>query len=257
GARKFDEVAKKFFGNRLAIVLDGEIISAPVIQATEFRGKAQITGKFTADEARELVLVLKTGALPVELEVSEYRTVGPTLGRDSLLAGLKAGLIGLGLVALFMLGYYRLFGFLSWIGLAVFASLLSGLLVVVGATLTLPGIAGIILMIGIAADSSIIVFERIKEEARSKKTLRVAIEIGFSHGFKTFLDADLVSFITALILFYFGIGPVKGFALILMLGIICDILTSFLFTRSVLGLLASTNLAQKPNLLGIKIKEVV
>lgn len=257
GAKRFDEIAKKFFGRQLAIVLDGEIISAPTIQATEFKGKAQITGDFTSEEAQNLVLVLKTGALPVELKISEHRTVGPTLGHDSLIAGLEAGLVGLGLVALFMLIYYRLFGFLSWISLAVFASLLCGLLVVVGVTLTLPGIAGIILMVGIAADSSIIIFERIKEEAQTGKTLRVAMETGFSHGFKTFLDADLVSFITALILFYFGVGPVKGFALTLMLGIICDIFTSFLFTRSVLGLLAQTKLSQKPNFLGIKVKEVV
>lgn len=252
GAKKFDEIAKEFYQKQLAIVLDGVVMSAPVIQSTEYRGKAQITGDFTIDEARRLVVVLEYGALPVELEISENRVVGPTLGHDSLIAGLRAGIIGLVLVALFMVGFYRVLGFLSWLTLTVFAVLLGGLLVLVNATLTLPGIAGIILMIGVAADSSIIVFERIKEEARGGKTIRTAMDTGFTHGFRTFLDADLVALTTAIILFWFGVGPVRGFALTLMLGIACDIFTSLFFTRSVLGLLARTRLVKKPWLLGMR-----
>lgn len=252
GAKKFDEIAKEFYQKQLAIVLDGVVMSAPVIQSTEYRGKAQITGDFTIDEARRLVVVLEYGALPVKLEISENRVVGPTLGHDSLIAGLRAGIIGLVLVALFMVGFYRVLGFLSWLTLTVFAVLLGGLLVLVNATLTLPGIAGIILMIGVAADSSIIVFERIKEEARGGKTIRTAMDTGFTHGFRTFLDADLVALTTAIILFWFGVGPVRGFALTLMLGIACDIFTSLFFTRSVLGLLARTRLVKKPWLLGMR-----
>lgn len=252
GAKKFDEIAKEFYQKQLAIVLDGVVMSAPVIQSTEYRGKAQITGDFTIDEARRLVVVLEYGALPVELEISENRVVGSTLGHDSLIAGLRAGIIGLVLVALFMVGFYRVLGFLSWLTLTVFAVLLGGLLVLVNATLTLPGIAGIILMIGVAADSSIIVFERIKEEARGGKTIRTAMDTGFTHGFRTFLDADLVALTTAIILFWFGVGPVRGFALTLMLGIACDIFTSLFFTRSVLGLLARTRLVKKPRLLGMR-----
>lgn len=252
GAKKFDEIAKEFYQKQLAIVLDNVVMSAPVIQSTKYGGKAQITGDFTIDEARRLVVVLQYGALPVELEISETRVVGPTLGHDSLIAGLRAGIIGLILVALFMLGFYRVLGFLSWLTLTVFAVLLGGLLVLVNATLTLPGIAGIILMIGVAADSSIIVFERIKEEARGGKTIRTAMDTGFTHGFRTFLDADLVALTTAIILFWFGVGPVRGFALTLMLGIACDIFTSLFFTRSVLGLLARTRLVKKPRLLGMR-----
>jgi preprotein translocase subunit SecD len=252
GAKKFDVIAKEFYQKQLAIVLDNVVMSAPVIQSTEYGGKAQITGDFTIDEARRLVVVLEYGALPVELEISENRVVGPTLGHDSLIAGLKACIIGLVLVALFMVGFYRVLGFLSWLTLTVFAVLLGGLLVLVNATLTLPGIAGIILMIGVAADSSIIVFERIKEEARGGKTIRTAMDTGFTHGFRTFLDADLVTLTTAIILFWFGVGPVRGFALTLMLGIACDIFTSLFFTRSVLGLLARTRLVKKPRLLGMR-----
>lgn len=252
GAKKFDEIAKELYQKQLAIVLDGVVVSDPVIQSTEYGGKAQITGDFTIDEARRLVMVLEYGALPVELEISENRVVGPTLGHDSLIAGLRAGIIGLVLVALFMVGFYRALGFLSWLTLTVFAVFLSGLLVVVNATLTLPGIAGIILMVGVAADSSIIVFERIKEEVRGGKTIRTAMDTGFTHGFRTFLDADLVILITAIILFWFGVGPVRGFALTLMLGIACDIFTSFFFTRSVLGLLARTRLVKHPKLLGMR-----
>ncbi len=252
GAKKFDEIAKELYQKQLAIVLDDVVMSAPVIQSTEYGGKAQITGDFTIDEARRLVVVLEYGALPVELEISENRVVGPTLGHDSLIAGLRAGIIGLVLVALFMVGFYRVLGFLSWLTLTVFAVFLSGLLVVVNATLTLPGIAGIILMVGVATDSSIIVFERIKEEVRGGKTIRTAMDTGFTHGFRTFLDADLVTLTTAIILFWFGVGPVRGFALTLMLGIACDIFTSFFFTRSVLGLLARTRLVKHPKLLGMR-----
>ena len=252
GAKKFGELTKRLKGKQLAIVLDGKVMSAPTVQTEITGGKAEITGKFTLDEVKRLVLVLNSGRLPVHLEISENRTIGPTLGSESLRAGLIAGILGLALVALFMVGFYRLFGLIAWLALAIFGATLFTLLAAVKATLTLPGIAGIILMIGIAADSSIIIFERIKEEVKRGKTMRVAMESGFNLGFQTFLDADLVTFITALILFLFGIGPVKGFALTLMLGVGADLFTSFLFKRSVLGLLASHNILTRASFLGAR-----
>ncbi|MEW6189211.1 MAG: protein translocase subunit SecD [Actinomycetota bacterium] len=264
GTKKFADITTRYVRQRLAIVLDKEVMSAPVIQEPITGGRAIITGLDSIDEAKRIALVLQTGALPVELDISESKTVGPTLGWDSLMAGLRAGILGLILVALFMVIYYRLFGVITWLALGVFATFLFGLLVAVNAVLTsfglaginlsLPSIAGIVLMIGVAADSSIIVFERIKEEVRGGKTIRTALDTGFSHGFKTFLDADLVTFTTAAILFYFGIGPVRGFALTLMLGIVCDLFTSFFFTRAMLGLMSFTKLWRNPKLLGLERK---
>lgn len=262
GALKFEEITGKMINKQLAIVLDGKVMSAPNVNSKISGGSAEITGTFTIDEVKKLVLVLQTGALPVQLEISENRTVGPTLGQESLRAGLFAGIIGFALVALFMVVFYRAFGFITWFSLSVFAILLLGLLSLInqiltasgsaGMSLTLPGIAGIILMVGVAADSSIIIFERIKEEVRNGKTMRTAMDTGFSHGFKTFLDADLVTFITAAVLFFLGIGTVKGFAFTLMLGIICDLFTSFFFTRAILGLLGRLKFFNNPVLIGVR-----
>lgn len=262
GGKTFDKLAAQFYQKRLAIILDNRIQSAPVLQSTHFGGRAEITGNFTIENAKELALVLQTGRLPVELVISQNQTVGPTLGRDSLLAGLRAGVIGLIIVALFMLGYYRLYGLLSWFTLSIFTTLLLGSLAAInailtlsniaGISLTLPGIAGIIFMFGSAADSSVIVYERIKEEVKGGKSIRTAMSTGYTHGFKTFLDADLVTFLTAAILFYFGIGPVRGFALTLMLGIGCDLLTSYFFTRAALGLLAPLGVFSKTTVSGLK-----
>jgi preprotein translocase subunit SecD len=252
GSGQFAEITGQNVQKRLAIVLDDRVMSAPTISERIPSGRAVITGIKTVDETKRIVLVLQTGALPVKLIKSTHRTVGPTLGRDSLLQGLRAGAIGLMLVFLFMVLYYRAFGVVTWMALVIFSALLGGLLVLVGATLTLPGIAGIVFMFGSAADSSIIVFERIKEEVRGGKTVRVSMDTGFMHGFKTFLDADLVTLTTAAVLFYFGIGPVKGFALTLMLGIASDLFTSFFFTRSALGLLGKLRLFSRPALIGVR-----
>jgi preprotein translocase subunit SecD len=262
GGKKFDELAAQYYQKRVAIILDNRVQSAPVLQSTHFGGRAEITGNFSIDKAKELALVLQTGRLPVELSISENQTVGPTLGYDSLIAGLRAGIIGLAIVALYMLAMYRIYGLLSWVTLSIFVTLLLGSLAAInavlvlsqsaGITLTLPGIAGIIFMFGSAADSSVIVFERIKEETRRGKSIRTAMNTGYAHGFKTFLDADLVTFLTAAVLFYFGIGPVRGFALTLMLGIGCDLLTSYFFTRAVLGLLAPIGVFSKTWISGIK-----
>jgi preprotein translocase subunit SecD len=261
GTKKFGEITTRLVNKRIAIVLDGKIMTAPVVREPITDGKAVISGgNMTVEEAKRISLVLQTGALPVDLRISESRTIGPTLGYDSLLAGLRAGVIGLILVALFMLGFYRLFGLVNWSSLIVFTILLFGSISLInlmmpmfggaGMSLTLPGIAGIILMFGSAADSSIIVFERIKEEVRGGKVMRTSMSTGYMHGFHTFLDADLVTGITALIIFIFAIGPVKGFAFTLMLGIVCDLVTSYFYTRPLLVLLSRLDVFQNPSVIG-------
>jgi len=259
---QFADITSKNTDKRLAIVLDDKIITAPTIQTPITDGSGRITGIGSIEEAKRLALVLQTGNLPFKMTFSQTQNVGPTLGRDSLIAGLYAGIIGFALVALFMLGFYRVFGLITWFSLAIFGCLLAGFLVLLniilsslgsaGIGLSLPSIAGIILMIGVAADSSIIVFERIKEEVRAGINIRTALDTGYKHGLQTFLDADLVTFVTAAVLFWVGVGPVKGFAITLMLGIVADITTSLLFTRSILGLMASYNLIKSPALIGLK-----
>lgn len=266
GTKKFGDVTTRLVNKQLAIILDGKVMTAPVVNEAITTGEAIISGgNMTMEKAKEIALVLQTGALPVELKISESRMIGPTLGYDSLMAGLRAGIIGLFLVALFLAAFYRLFGFITWSSLTVFATFLLGLISALnvimpafgggGFSLTLPGIAGIILMTGIAADSSIIIFERIKEEVRVGKSMQTSMPSGFIHGFHTFLDADLVTGLTALIIFIFAIGPIKGFALTLMLGIICDLLTSYFYTRPVLALLSRKAVFQKSVVIGAKVIE--
>ncbi|MDO8886717.1 protein translocase subunit SecD [Candidatus Oleimmundimicrobium sp.] len=256
GAKKFEEVTGEIIGQQLAIVLDGAIMSAPTVQAKISGGSAEITGNFTVDEAKSLALVLQTGALPVNLEISENRVVGPTLGRDSLRAGLIAGIIGLMLVVLYMIIYYRGLGLITTFALIVFGTLFWGLIAIIGKafmwTLTLPGIAGMILSIGLAADSSIVIFERFKEEVKGGRTVRMAAETGFSHAIKTMLDADLVTLVAVIFLYLLAIGPVRGFAFTLIIGVLIDLFTAFFFTRPMLILMAQFKFFSNPLLIGAK-----
>ncbi len=261
GGKEFDEVASKTFEKQLAIVLDNVVQSAPTVNSKSFSGRAEISGKFTTEEAKTLALVLQTGALPVKLDMVEVRTVGPTLGKDALRAGLIAGLAGLLLVGLYMLLYYRGLGVITILALTVFGIMFFGVVALLGRfgnslglywTLTLPGIAGIILSIGLAADSSIIIFERVKDEVAEGKKLRVATVSGFKNGFKTMVDADIVTFITAFIIYIVAVGPVRGFAFTLMIGIFCDLFTAFFFTQSAIGLVGNWKTIQRPTLLGLK-----
>jgi protein-export membrane protein SecD len=243
GAKQFEEITSKNAGKRLAIVLDDKVITAPNIKEAISGGKAVIEGVKSVDEAKQIEMVLNTGSIPVELEILDSSSVGATLGNDALRAGLIAGLIGLALVAVFMLLYYQGLGIVTWVGLSFYIALVWGVIAGIGRmngwTLTLPGIAGLIISVGIAADSKIIIFERVKDELRNKKTFRTAVDSGFWHGFRTSLDADLVTLFAAAVLFFVGIGPVKGFALTLMIGLTMDIVLMLLFTRPALGLLAS------------------
>lgn len=253
GANTFGQITAQNVKKRLAIVLDDNIITAPNIEEPIPEGKAVINGIKSIDEAKEIALVLNTGSIPVTLDISEANSVGATLGSDALRAGLIAAFVGFALVAVYMLLYYQGLGLVTWLGLTFYATLVLGVVAAIGRaygwTLTLPGIAGLIISIGIAADSKIIIFERLKEEMRSKKTFRTAVDSGFWNGFKTSIDADLVTMFAALALFFVGIGAVKGFALTLTIGLAVDIVTMLLFTRPVLGLLAQVWPVKSPSLL--------
>ncbi len=256
GSQIWAEYTTANVGQRVAIVLDGQVQSAPSINEPIVGGETSISGGFTAEEAKHLQTVLETGALPVALEFSESRVVGPTLGQDSLQQGLMAVVIGLALVAVYMAVFYRGLGVVTWFSLAIFASLFLGVLALLSSfnafALSLPGIAGIVLTIGLAADSGILIYERFKEEVAMGKTYRSAAKSGTRHAILTSVDADLVTFVSALMLFLFAIGPVRGFALTLMIGICIDLTVAILFTRGVVILLAETVIPKMPYLFGVK-----
>jgi preprotein translocase subunit SecD/SecD/SecF fusion protein len=256
GSQKWAEITGARVGQPIAIVLDGTVESAPVVRERITGGETQISGDFSVEEAKRLKTVLETGALPVTLTFSESRVVGPTLGQDSLRAGVLAALIGLGLVAIYMALYYRGLGVISWVSLFCFSSIFLGVLSLLSLggwfALSLPGIAGIVLTIGLAADSSILIFERFKEEVSLGKTYRSAAKSGTRHAIMTSLDADLVTFVSALVLFVVAIGPVRGFALTLMIGITIDLTVAVLFTRTAVVMLAESVIPKAPGLFGVK-----
>ncbi len=237
GARLFDRITAENVGKRLAIVLDGHVYSAPEIRERISGGRAQITGNFTMEEAKDLAIVLRAGALPAPVKILEKRTVGPSLGRDSIEKGFKSMLIGGFLVVLFMALYYRTFGLIADMALLLNVLFIMAGLAFFGATLTLPGIAGIILTIGMAVDANVLIFERIREELRDGKPLLTAIDNGYSKAFVTILDANVTTFIAALVLFQFGTGPVRGFAVTLSIGISASFITAVFMTRIVVDYL--------------------
>lgn len=255
GRQTWAEFTTASVGNQVAIVLDGIVQSAPVVREPITQGRTQISGSFTPEEAKNLKTVLETGALPVSLTFSESRVVGPTLGAESLRQGVLAALVGMALVALYVLVFYRGLGLVTWGALFVFASLFLGVLALLSQfgvfALSLPGIAGIVLTIGLAADSSILILERFKEEIRMGKTYRSAATSGTRHAIGTSIDADLVTLVSAAVIFFIAIGPVKGFALTLMIGIFCDIVTMILFTRSAVELLGQSTVGKVPAFFGV------
>ena len=231
GARKFAEATQQNVGKPFAIVLDRQVISAPVIREPITGGSGQISGNFTVQSANDLAILLRAGALPAPLTIIEERTVGPGLGADSIAQGKLSAYVGAGLVVLFMLVTYGLFGVFANIALAVNIAMIFGVLSLLNATLTLPGIAGIVLTLGIAVDSNVLIYERIREEVRAGRTAINAIDAGFSRALATILDSNITSFIAAAVLFYVGTGPVRGFALTLGIGIITTVFTAFTVTR--------------------------
>jgi len=231
GARDFDRITAQNVKKRLAIVLDGIVHSAPVIQERISGGSAQITGTFTMDEARDLAIVLRAGALPAPVKILEQRTVGPSLGQDSIDKGILSIIVGSILVLIFMIFYYGLSGIVANTALILNIILIMSALAAFRATLTLPGIAGIVLTIGMAVDANVLIFERIREELRLGKSPRAAIAGGYSKALLTIVDANITTLIAALVLFQFGTGPVKGFAVTLSIGIVCSMFTAIFVTR--------------------------
>jgi preprotein translocase subunit SecD len=231
GTRIFGEVTEQNVGKHLAIILDGNVYSAPRINERIPGGRAVITGQFTVDDARDLAIVLRAGALPAPVVILEERTVGPSLGADSVRRGITAIAASAVVVVLFMLFYYRLAGLIADVALTLNLLILLACMAVFGATLTLPGIAGIALTIGMAVDTNILIFERIREELRVGKTPRSAIDAGFTRAFRTIIDTHLTVMVTAAILYNFGTGPVKGFAVSLFVGLAASLFTAYFFTR--------------------------
>lgn len=231
GAKRFAKITEDNIGKKLAIVLDNTVYSAPVIQVKIPGGRAQITGNFNMEEARILAIALRAGALPAPVEILEERTVGPTLGQDAINKGIMSMLIGGLIVIIFMLIYYQLSGIVADIALALNIILMAAGLAIFGATLTLPGIAGFILTIGMAVDANVLIFERIREELRIGQTVSAAVSAGFEKATLTIVDANVTTLIVAVVLFQFGSGPVKGFAVTLGLGILASLFTSLVISR--------------------------
>ncbi|HEY3225330.1 MAG TPA: protein translocase subunit SecD [Pseudolabrys sp.] len=235
GARKFAQVTQENVGKPFAIILDNQVISAPVIREPILGGSGQISGSFTVESANDLAILLRAGALPAPLTIIEERTVGPGLGQDSIAKGKLSSYVGAAMVIAFMLVTYGLFGLFANIAVAINVAMIFGILSMLNATLTLPGIAGIVLTVGIAVDSNVLIYERIREEVRAGRTPINAIDAGFSRALATILDSNITTFIAAAVLFYIGTGPVRGFAVTLGIGILTTVFTAFTLTRLIVA----------------------
>lgn len=234
----------------IAIVLDEEVISAPEVMAHITNGKAVIDGMRDIQSAAELATLIKAGALPVDLEAVEIRAVGPTLGANSLEKSVKAGFIGILLVMLFMIAYYKIPGLVADLALIIYIMIVMLVLVSINAALTLPGVAGLLLSIGMAVDANVIIFERLKEELKNGKSLRPAIDAGFKRAFTTILDSNVTTLLAAAVLFYLGAGPIQGFAVTLAIGILASMFTAIVITKALLKLVVSMNITKNTKLFG-------
>ncbi len=246
---------------RLSIVLDQDVVSAPTVEESIVGGDVSISNDASPtglpeEEARELEIVLQTGALPVNMRVLSVTTIGPTLGTESLRSGLIAALVGLGLVLLFLVAVYRVLGVVADLALLIFAFLLWGLIVAIPVTVTLPGIAGVVLSIGVAADANIVIFERIKEEIRRGKTPRTAVQAGYEKGFRAILDGNITTLITAFILFALSSGSVRGFAVLLSIGVVLSMFTAIVVTRALLGVVSSRGFHLSAGMIGVSKDEI-
>lgn len=251
GAKIFGQVTTANVRKRISIFLDGKLLTSPVVREPITTGDAVISGGYqTLEEAQREAILLRSGALPVKVQLMEKRSVGPLLGKDSLDRSLHAGIIGIILIFVFMILYYRVPGLIADLSLVVYGLIVAGIFLLIKATLTLPGIAGFILSIGMAVDANIIIYERLKEELRTGKTLRAAIDAGFQHAFRAILDANVTTLIAAAVLYYFGSGPIRGFAVTLSIGILTSMLTAITFTRFVLHLAARSRLVLNPKAYG-------
>ena len=255
GSGQFDELAARNVGKQVAIVLDGVVQSAPAIREAKFNGTANISGDFKEREAKDLALVLRYGALPVELEPQSTQTVSASLGKDSLRAGITAGVAGLLLVLLYMVLYYRALGLVVLLGLCVWGTLMWSIISYLGETsglaLSLAGAVGIIISVGVTVDSYVVYFERLKDEIRSGKTIRSSVDRGFSRAFRTILAADISSFIGAALLFMLTVGSVRGFAFFLGLSTLLDVVVAYFFTRPMVVLLGRNRVFTEARWLGV------
>ena len=233
GRADFARVTGNNVNRQLAIVLDGVVNSAPVIRERIPSGDARISGSFDVAQARDLSIVLRAGALPAPVRIIEERSVGPSLGSDSIQEGLKAGLVGTILVVVFMVVYYQLSGAIAIAAMLLNMVYVAATMPVIGATLTLPGIAGLVLSVGMAVDTNVLIFERIREELRNQKSVRQSVQLGYDRAFRTILDAHLTTLFSAFFLYGFGTGPIKGFAVTLSIGLIANMFTAVVFTRMI------------------------
>jgi SecD/SecF fusion protein len=236
GAQRFGQVTSENIGRRFAIVLDGKIIEAPVIRSAITGGRGQITGNFTVEQADNLSVLLRAGALPAKMTIVEERTVGPGLGQDSIDAGKRAAVVGGILVICYMLATYGIFGVFADLALAVHILFIFASMALLGATLTLPGIAGVVFTIGMAVDSNVLIYERIREESHMGRSIISALDAGFKRAFATIIDSNVTMFVAAVILYLFGSGPVRGFAVSLGLGILTSVITAVTMTRMMIAL---------------------
>jgi len=256
GTKAWNDMATKVgVGNQIAIDLDGVVKSAPRLDSTDFQGKGVISGNFTQSEAKDLALVLKYGSLPVQLDRQTVQTVSASLGRDSLRAGLAAGAVGLALVGVYMLLYYRALGIVVWLGLSLTAAIMYSLVTFLGSTsglaLSLAGATGIIVSVGVTVDSYVVYFERLKDEIRSGKTIRSSVDRGFSRAYRTILAADAASIIGAVVLYVLSVGSVRGFAFFLGLSTLLDIFTAYFFTRPMVVLLGRSRFFTEARWMGV------
>lgn len=249
GTKKFAKLTTENIGQIFAIVLDGKVITAPRINTAITQGSGIISGSFTTQEANELALLLRAGALPAPLQIIEERSVGPSLGLDSIRSGTIASIAGLALIALFMILFYGFFGLIADIAMIVNIVIILAVLSLLGATLTLPGIAGIALTMGMSVDANVLIFERIKEELREKKSVFVAVEQGFKQAFRTITDSNITTLIIALFLYMFGNGPVKGFAVTLSIGILSSMFSAIVLTRMLIAIWLKKTRPKKLNLI--------
>lgn len=252
GGKKFADLTARNVGKKIAIELDGEVLTAPVVQEAITGGHAQISGSRNVEEAEHLAILLRSGSLPVKIEVLENRTVGPTLGQDSKDKSIKAFGIGIAGIFVFMLLFYRLAGIVADVALLLYVMLLLVVMRYLGATLTLPGIAGIILSVGMAVDANVLIFERFKEEVKRGKTLRSAMDSGFGRAIVTILDSNLTTIMAAAVLFYLGTGPIKGFAVTLALGTLLSMFTAVTVTKFMLRFLIYSNITNSPFMFGAR-----
>lgn len=251
GAQKFADLTMRNVGRTIAILLDGEVLTAPNVREPILGGRAEITGQKTLEEAQNLAVVLRSGALPVKVEIIETRTVGPTLGQDSKDKSQFAFAVGLGAVVLFMVLFYHLSGFIADVALMAYTILLLGILYLMDATLTLPGVAGIILSIGMAVDANVLIFEHFKEEYQVQhKSLRLAMDAGFKRAFTTIFDSNVTTLIAAGVLFFLGTGTIRGFAITLGVGTILSMFTAITLTQYLLKLMVNAKISENPTMYG-------